>query len=184
MKKVLALIFTCCVIVGVFTACSSKSDKGNTTSSTAPASTVTTIPTKQAKVNDSDAISLIQSYSRKELGLTKDEYDKCTFMVNSSGKTVSGKKGYYILVTAGIKKSAGKNDKGQQLTTIDAVGNLTARKFCARLSTKTATLHIKIWMLKKFQPQKRQTMSTRTKQQKNNLSRTLYPCGIFLALAY
>ena len=123
MKKVLALIFTCCVIVGVFTACSSKSDKGNTTSPTAPASTVTTIPTKQAKVNDSDAISLIQSYSRKELGLTKDEYDKCTFMVNSSGKTVSGKKGYYILVTAGIKKSAGKNDKGQQLTTIDAVGN-------------------------------------------------------------
>lgn len=123
MKKVLALIFACCVIVGVFTACSSKSDKGNTTSSTAPASTVTTIPTEQAKVNDSDAISLIQSYSQKELGLTKDEYDKCTFMVNSSGKTVSGKKGYYILVTAGIKKSAGKNDKGQQLTTIEAVGN-------------------------------------------------------------
>ena len=178
MKKVLALIFTCCVIVGVFTACSSKSDKGNTTSSTAPASTVTTIPTKQAKVNDSDAISLIQSYSRKELGLTKDEYDKCTFMVNSSGKTVSGKKGYYILVTAGIKKSAGKNDKGQQLTTIDAVGN-----YYISFDGKE-TLHIKIWMLKKFQPQKRQTMSTRTKQQKNNLSRTLYPCGIFLALAY
>lgn len=123
MKKFLALLFSICVIVGVFAACSSKSDKDNTTSSSAPASTVTTIPTEQAKINDADAINLIQSYSQKELGLSDDEYSNCTFMVNSSGKTVSGKKGYYILVTAGIKKSAGKNDKGQQLTTIESVGN-------------------------------------------------------------
>lgn len=110
MKKIVSLILCVVLAACVFTACSKTADKNAETeaSSTTKATTQTTIATKDAKIKESDALSLIESYSAKELGLSKDLKKECSFMISNSGVKIE--KDLYVKVVAVIKHEK-KNEK-------------------------------------------------------------------------
>lgn len=111
-KKVMSIILCAFVIICsvVFTSCSKQESKPETTSAVA---------TEKAQIKDADAISYIESYSNKELGLTEDDRAKCSFMVASNGEEINGKS--YIQVIAAIKKEH-KGDDGQVTYTFNTKG--------------------------------------------------------------
>lgn len=86
------------------------------------------------------------------------------------------------------QKSAGKNEKGQQLTTIDAVGNyyisFDGKEILREVIDKNGNASYKNMDVKKVPTSKTANHVHEDETTKNNLSRTLCPCGIFLALAY
>ena len=98
MKKVLILFLCVSVLFAAFAACS-KDKAGDHKDSSVY--TTKEITTDEAVIAENDAINLIKSYSAEELGLTKNEMKKCSFLVKSSG--VKYQKHYYINVIATIK---------------------------------------------------------------------------------
>lgn len=111
-KKAIAIILCAFIIICsvAFASCSKQESKAETASAVA---------TEKAKIKDADAISYIESYSSKQLGLTEDDRAKCSFMVASDGEEINGKS--YIQVIAAIKKEH-KSDDGQATYTFDTKG--------------------------------------------------------------
>ncbi|MBQ9530957.1 MAG: hypothetical protein IJR70_02680 [Eubacterium sp.] len=105
MKKVLIFVLCAAMTVCVFGACSKKDSK----ETTAAKSTTVKMTTDSAVIKEADAINLIQSYSNEELGLTKKERKKASFMVAGSGVEVEGDN--YIEVVATIKNEHKDGDK-------------------------------------------------------------------------
>ena len=111
-KKAMSIILCAFIIICsvAFASCSKQESKAETASAVA---------TEQAKIKDADAINYIESYSSKQLGLTEDDREKCSFMVASNGEEINGKS--YIQVIAAIKKEH-KSDDGQATYTFDTKG--------------------------------------------------------------
>lgn len=111
-KKAISIILCAFIIICsvAFASCSKQESKAETASAVA---------TEKAKIKDADAISYIESYSSKQLGLTEDDRAKCSFMVASDGEEINGKS--YIQVIAAIKKEH-KSDDGQATYTFDTKG--------------------------------------------------------------
>ena len=111
-KKAMSIILCAFIIICsvAFASCSKQESKAETTSAVA---------TEKAKIKDADAISYIESYSSKQLGLTENDRAKCSFMVASDGEQINGKS--YIQVIAAIKKEH-KSDDGQSTYTFDTKG--------------------------------------------------------------
>lgn len=111
-KKAISIILCAFIIICsvAFASCSKQESKTGTASAVA---------TEKAKIKDADAISYIESYSSKQLGLTEDDRAKCSFMVASDGEEINGKS--YIQVIAAIKKEH-KSDDGQATYTFDTKG--------------------------------------------------------------
>ena len=111
-KKAMSIILCVFIIICsvAFASCSKQESKAETASAVA---------TEKAKIKDADAISYIESYSSKQLGLTEDDRAKCSFMVASDGEEINGKS--YIQVIAAIKKEH-KSDDGQATYTFDTKG--------------------------------------------------------------
>lgn len=81
--------------------------------------TTKVVTTDSAKIKELDAISLIESYSDKELGINKEIRDRCSFMIASNGEKIDGK--YYVKVIAAIKESH-KSDDDKITFTFDTKG--------------------------------------------------------------
>lgn len=111
-KKAISIILCAFIIICsvAFASCSKQESKAETASAVA---------TEKAKIKNADAISYIESYSSKQLGLTEDDRAKCSFMVASDGEKINGKS--YIQVIAAIKKEH-KSDDGQSTYTFDTKG--------------------------------------------------------------
>ena len=111
-KKAISIILCAFIIICsvAFASCSKQESKAETASAVA---------TEKAKIKDADAISYIESYSSKQLGLTENDRAKCSFMVASDGEEINGKS--YIQVIAAIKKEH-KIDDGQATYTFDTKG--------------------------------------------------------------
>lgn len=111
-KKAISIILCAFIIICsvAFASCSKQESKAETASAVA---------TEKAKIKDADAISYIESYSSKQLGLTENDRAKCSFMVASDGEEINGKS--YIQVIAAIKKEH-KSDDGQSTYTFDTKG--------------------------------------------------------------
>lgn len=111
-KKAMSIILCAFIIICsvAFASCSKQESKAETASAVA---------TEKAKIKDADAISYIESYSSKQLGLTDKEKKACSFMVASDGEEINGKN--YIQVIAAIKKEH-KSDVGQATYTFDTKG--------------------------------------------------------------
>ncbi|MFQ9065149.1 MAG: hypothetical protein ACLR5R_08445 [Eubacterium sp.] len=111
-KKAMSIILCAFIIICsvAFASCSKQESKAETASAVA---------TEKAKIKDADAINYIESYSSKQLGLTEDDREKCSFMVASNGEEINGKS--YIQVIAAIKKEH-KSDDGQATYTFDTKG--------------------------------------------------------------
>lgn len=111
-KKAMSIILCAFIIICsvAFASCSKQESKAETASAMA---------TEKAKIKDADAISYIENYSSKQLGLTEDDRAKCSFMVASDGEEINGKS--YIQVIAAIKKEH-KSDDGQATYTFDTKG--------------------------------------------------------------
>lgn len=111
-KKAISIILCAFIIICsvAFASCS----KQESTTETASA-----VATEEAKIKDADAISYIESYSSKQLGLTENDRAKCSFMVASNGEEINGKS--YIQVIAAIKKEH-KSEDGQATYTFDTKG--------------------------------------------------------------
>lgn len=111
-KKAISIILCAFIIICsvAFASCSKQESKTETASAVA---------TEKAKIKDADAISYIESYSSKQLGLTENDRAKCSFMVASDGEEINGKN--YIQVIAAIKKEH-KSDDGQATYTFDTKG--------------------------------------------------------------
>lgn len=111
-KKAMSIILCAFIIICsvALASCSKQESKAETASAVA---------TEKAKIKDADAINYIESYSSKQLGLTEDDREKCSFMVASNGEEINGKS--YIQVIAAIKKEH-KSDDGQATYTFDTKG--------------------------------------------------------------
>lgn len=111
-KKAISIILCAFIIICsvAFASCSKQESKTETASAVA---------TEEAKIKDADAISYIESYSSKQLGLTENDRAKCSFMVASNGEEINGKS--YIQVIAAIKKEH-KSEDGQATYTFDTKG--------------------------------------------------------------
>ncbi len=123
MKKIISVLL--CVITAccVFTACSKDKEKETTTTAT----TTTSIDslTKEAKIKDSDAVNLIESYTDKELGLTSKQRKECSFMVANAPVKIEKKQ--YIKVVAALKKKHKDKKSGKVTYTFDYEGEYFIR---------------------------------------------------------
>lgn len=124
MKKVLPILLAISIIATCFVACSSK--KGDDTTTTAAGET-TVVTTDDAKVTEADAINLIESYTDKELGITKEDRAACSFMVASNGEFIEDQDAYYVKVIAAIK-NAHEDPETKEITyTFDCKGEYYIR---------------------------------------------------------
>lgn len=117
MKKILITIICVSMLATVLVACSQK-DKPSDTTTESTAKVTVKYTTDDAVIAENDAILLVKSYSPKELSLTKDEYNECSFLVAGSGELIEDK--YYIQVVAAVK-TAHEND-GETTYTFDNKG--------------------------------------------------------------
>lgn len=111
-KKAISIILCALTVICsiTFASCSKQENEAEATSA---------IATEKAQIKNADAISYIESYSSKELGLTDEVRAKCSFMVASDGEKINGKS--YIQVIAAIKNEH-KGDDGQITYTFDTKG--------------------------------------------------------------
>ena len=116
MKKIITLIICVSILssIVVLSACSKQADTTQTEQSTA-----VQVPTDEAKIKTADAVSYIESYSNKELGLSDYDRARCSFMVASDGEDINGKK--YVKVIAAIKHEH-KDDNGKSTFTLETKG--------------------------------------------------------------
>ena len=132
MKKIIVSIMCIVVVLSAFVACSktAEGDKTTTASKTTSAAaenttgekveTTKTKPTDKAVIKEANAIELVMSYSDKDLGLTKEVRDKCSFMVANSGVEIE--KEMYINVVAVIKTEHKDEKSGKTTYTFDQQG--------------------------------------------------------------
>ncbi|MBE6816737.1 MAG: hypothetical protein E7520_03420 [Ruminococcaceae bacterium] len=136
MKKVFVVLLCVILVCGAFGACA----KGNKTDDTKP-STTREITTDDAVIAQEDAINLIKSYSREELGISKDDMKKCSFLVKSAG--VKYQNHYYINVIATIKTAHEDttNAEGEKVTsyTFDNKGEYFIRYDGKEILAKNGT---------------------------------------------
>ncbi|MGN0516015.1 hypothetical protein [Eubacterium sp.] len=116
MKKIITLIICVSVLssTAVLSACSKQADTTQTEQTNA-----VQIPTEEAKIKNADAVSYIEGYSNKELGLSDNDRAKCSFMVASEGEIIDGKK--YVKVIAAIKHEH-TDDDGKTTFTLETKG--------------------------------------------------------------
>lgn len=108
MKKWFTLCMAVLLLLGVFAGCTKGESGGeNTTAET----TTSPLETKSAAITGNTAIRLLESYSKKELGLDNVGKKKYEFMLSTIGSEIKGKK--YIRAEAGYMDQTGKdeNDK-------------------------------------------------------------------------
>lgn len=92
MKKILAVLMAVMMICAAFAGCSVKSGSD--------ADNPNAIPTEGAKINEGDAITFFEeAYTPEELGLA-DVEENYSFMVNTLGTEIDGKK--YVKVAANV----------------------------------------------------------------------------------
>ena len=115
-KKLITLLICVSVLssIVVLSACSKQADTTQTEQSTA-----VQVPTDEAKIKNADAVSYIESYSNKKIGLSDDDRARCSFMVASDGENINGKK--YVKVIAAIKHEH-KDDNGKSTFTLETKG--------------------------------------------------------------
>lgn len=116
MKKILPLLLCFAVIISAFVGCSSKDNKNAETTT----ENISQLTTDEAKIKEADAINLIQSYTKEELGLTDEEMKSCSFMVASAG--VKENDVNCIKVIATIKQKHVDSDTGKETYTFDTKG--------------------------------------------------------------
>lgn len=123
MKKIISVILCIVISCCVFSACSKDKEKETTTTQT----TTTSIDslTKDAKIKESDAVNLIESYTDKELGLTAKQRKECSFMVANAPVKIEKKQ--YIKVIAAIKKKHTDKKSGKVTYTFDYKGEYFIR---------------------------------------------------------
>ncbi len=119
MKKLIAVLLCVITVCTAFAACSKGGKDADKT--TASKESTTAITTDDAKIAENDAISLIESYSDEELGLTKKQREECSFMVAGSGVEID--KEYYINVIATVKTEHKDKKTGEITYTFDDKGN-------------------------------------------------------------
>ena len=122
MKKMIVCLITICLLITVFAACSKPNDVQEDTSNDVVSTS--TITTDEAVITDSQAIDYIKSYSAEELSLSDEDYENCSFLVNSSGIEIDGN--YYVEVIAAIKNSHTDED-GKESFTFDNKGEYFIR---------------------------------------------------------
>ncbi len=143
MKKIMAVLLCVVVLAGAFAACSGKEDASETQNSNVAigpsgneittkyrekkhTTTVSSISTTNgrkidsAKINASQASALIQSYSDKELGISKEERQLCSFIVADVFETIDDED--YIKIMATIKIAHIDQDTGEKTYTTDNKG--------------------------------------------------------------
>lgn len=121
MKKLLAVLICVSMLACMFAACSNHSD--NTDNDNTSATTTTGLTTDSAKITESDAISLIESYSDEDLGITAEDREKCSFMVAESGAKIEDD--YYVKVIATVKTA--HEEDGKTSYTFDNKGEYYIR---------------------------------------------------------
>lgn len=108
MKKWFTLCMAVLLLLGVFAGCT----KGGSGGETATAETTTSpLETKSAAITGNTAIRLLESYSKKELGLDNVGKKKYEFMLSTIGSEIKGKK--YIRAEAGYMDQTGKDENGK-----------------------------------------------------------------------
>lgn len=114
-KKIFAVLLSAVMICAFFTACSGHTEEVD------PTATVAQIPTEEAKIKDSDAISFIEnSYTPKELGLDKTDKDY-TFMIASNGVDIDGEKYVKVVANVIVKKDVTTED-GKETFSMETIG--------------------------------------------------------------
>ena len=124
MKKLLAIVLAVGMVLAVFAACSKEDSEDHGNESVPESVSATELTTDDAKITENDAIEYIKSYTPEELSLTQEEYDTCSFMVNTKGKEIDGD--YYIFVIATVKNPH-NNDDGSVSYTFDNKGEYFIR---------------------------------------------------------
>lgn len=120
MKKFIAVLLCAVTVCTAFAACS-KSGKDADKTTVVKEEKTTAITTDTAKITESDAINLIESYSDKELGLTEDEREECSFMVAGNGVEID--KAYYVNVIAAVKTEHKDKKTGEITYTFENKGD-------------------------------------------------------------
>ena len=123
MKKILATIMSTVIIaaVAVVVVYNAQPNNNQPTTTTTNASAATKqIPTEKALIKESDAIDMIESYSDKQLGLSKEDRQKCSFMVSNYGEVIGNES--YVKVIAATKKEHKDKKSGKITFTFDTKG--------------------------------------------------------------
>ena len=107
MKKWFTLCMAALLLLGVFAGCTKGGSGGETTTAE---TTTSPLETKSAAITGNTAIRLLESYSKKELGLDNVGKKKYEFMLSTIGSEIKGKK--YIRAEAGYMDQTGKDENG------------------------------------------------------------------------
>ena len=110
MKKWVTLCLAALLLLGVFAGCTKGGSGGETT---AAESTTSPLETNSAAITGNTAIRLLDSYSKKELGLADVDKKKYEFMLSTVGSEIEGKK--YIRAEAGYMDQTGKDENGKPI---------------------------------------------------------------------
>lgn len=108
MKKWFTLCMAFLLLLGVFAGCTKGGSGGETTTAE---TTTSPLETKSAAITGNTAIRLLESYSKKELGLDNVGKKKYEFMLSTIGSEIKGKK--YIRAEAGYMDQTGKDENGK-----------------------------------------------------------------------
>ena len=108
MKKWFTLCMAVLLLLGVFAGCTKGGSGGETTTAE---TTTSPLETKSAAITGNTAIRLLESYSKKELGLDNVGKKKYEFMLSTIGSEIKGKK--YIRAEAGYMDQTGKDENGK-----------------------------------------------------------------------
>lgn len=117
-KKILAIILCVITVAFSFVACSAKNKNTEPTNPNE-------VTTDDAVIFDKDAIDLIKSYTPDELGISQEDYDKCSFMIAKAGKEINGK--YYVKVIVANKIENEPDENGQVSFSFDTKGEYFIR---------------------------------------------------------
>ncbi len=108
MKKLLSVLMAAAMLVGVLSLAGCGGNGGETTTAE---TTTSPLETKSAAITGNTAIRLLESYSKKELGLDNVGKKKYEFMLSTIGSEIKGKK--YIRAEAGYMDQTGKDENGK-----------------------------------------------------------------------
>ncbi len=110
MKKWVTLCLAALLLLGVFAGCTKGGSDGETT---AAETTTSPLETKSAAITGNTAIRLLDSFSKKELGLEDVDKKKYEFMLSTVGSEIEGKK--YVRAEAGYMDQTGKDENGKPI---------------------------------------------------------------------
>lgn len=111
MKRIFTVVLCLLLVIGVFAGCSDSGSASAETDTTQKdtSTTASQLATDSAKITGSQAITLLKSYSKEELGLDKVDKDY-QFMLSTVGVELKGKK--YVRAEAGSMEENGKDEDG------------------------------------------------------------------------